>query len=325
LRHFPSLPPLAFQLFASKPEIGRHKQSIDCRAVAWHLLVGQTSLAGPDESPGWPDQLYTGGAKMAEVLDVLPDSTVFRRLRIWNAGMGVLHLVQGIAMVALSNAYTLPVYSNFASWNPATRSLEPSAAVLFQIRLGPAVALFMFMSALAHFLVSTVLYKWYVEKLRHKINYVRWYEYAFSSSVMIVLIVMFFGIYDYGALVAIFGLNGMMQMFGLMMELHNQTTKKTNWTSYVLGCIAGGIPWLILASFFIGSLVTSGDKPPTFVFYIAVSIFFFFNIFALNMVLQYKKVGPWRDYLYGERVYILLSLVAKTLLAWQVFAGTLRG
>ena len=38
----------------------------------------------------------------------------------------------------------------------------------------------------------------------------------------------------------------------------------------------------------------------------------------------HKKVGPWRDYLYGEFMYIVLSLVAKSLLAWQVFAGTLR-
>jgi hypothetical protein len=42
------------------------------------------------------------------------------------------------------------------------------------------------------------------------------------------------------------------------------------------------------------------------------------------MVLQYKKVGKWRDYTFGEKVYVILSLVAKSLLAWQVFAGTLR-
>jgi|GEM_PF-2849309 len=45
--------------------------------------------------------------------------------------------------------------------------------------------------------------------------------------------------------------------------------------------------------------------------------------FAINMVLQYKKVGPWRDYLVGERVYIILSLVAKTVLAWLIWFGTL--
>jgi hypothetical protein len=39
--------------------------------------------------------------------------------------------------------------------------------------------------------------------------------------------------------------------------------------------------------------------------------------------LQYKAVGKWNDYLIGERVYITLSLVAKSLLAWQIFASTL--
>ena len=58
---------------------------------------------------------------------------------------------------------------------------------------------------------------------------------------------------------------------------------------------------------------------------IFVSLAAFFNIFPINMILQYKRIGKWRDYLYGERVYVILSLVAKSLLAWQVFAGTLRG
>ena len=42
------------------------------------------------------------------------------------------------------------------------------------------------------------------------------------------------------------------------------------------------------------------------------------------MLLQYRRVGPWREYLFGERVYMLLSLFAKSALAWQVFAGTLQ-
>ena len=47
-------------------------------------------------------------------------------------------------------------------------------------------------------------------------------------------------------------------------------------------------------------------------------------MFAVNMVLQYKKIGKWKNYIYGEYAYIVLSLVAKSLLAWQVFGGTLR-
>jgi len=69
----------------------------------------------------------------------------------------------------------------------------------------------------------------------------------------------------------------------------------------------------------------SGGSPPTFVYGIFASIIICFNVFPVIMVLQYKKVGKFKDYLYGEYWYIILSLVAKTLLAWQVFSGTLVG
>jgi hypothetical protein len=75
--------------------------------------------------------------------------------------------------------------------------------------------------------------------------------------------------------------------------------------------------------YFVGA-VNSGDaKPPAFVYTIIPTLFVFFNIFAINMVLQYKKVGRWADYLFGERVYIILSLTSKSVLAWLIFAGTL--
>jgi hypothetical protein len=47
----------------------------------------------------------------------------------------------------------------------------------------------------------------------------------------------------------------------------------------------------------------------------------FWITFPLNMILQYKKVGKWKDYLYGEKGYIILSLVSKSLLAWTIFFG----
>jgi len=116
-----------------------------------------------------------------------------------------------------------------------------------------------------------------------------------------------------------------MILFGWMMELHNQSTGgKTNWTAFIFGCIAGAIPWIVIFAYFYGSLASSDAKPPAFVYAIVPTIFVFFNIFAVNMVLQYKKVGPWKDYLFGERIYIVLSLLAKTALAWQIFIGTLR-
>jgi hypothetical protein len=248
----------------------------------------------------------------------------FKKLRNFNGIMGFFHVIQGLLMLYLSNAFTLPITYSYPFFNTTTQTIGPVSHTLIDVRIGPLVAIFLFISAIAHFLLATVLYKWYVEKLQNHINPARWYEYSFSASLMIVIIAMLTSIYDVGTLLALFTLTAVMNLMGLMMELHNQTTKKTNWTAYIIGCIAGFIPWVVIFISLIGAVTASGGRVPDFVIWIYVSIAIFFNLFAINMVLQYKKVWKWKDYLYGERVYIILSLVAKSLLAWQVFAGTLR-
>lgn len=246
------------------------------------------------------------------------------RLRTFNLVMGFLHLAQGIAMLLLSSGFSLPVTTSFVEFDPAAGVLVPVTETLFDLRIGPLVALFLFLSAIAHFCIAAPgVNGWYNRNLEKGANYARWMEYALSSSVMIVIIVMLTGMYDAVSLMLIFSLNAMMILFGWMMERHNQSTAKTDWTAYWFGCIAGAVPWVAVALYLFGAGNEYGG-PPTFVYWIFFSIFLFFNVFAINMVLQYKKVGKWRDYVYGERAYIILSLVAKSLLAWQVWAGTLR-
>jgi len=252
-----------------------------------------------------------------------------KNLRRWNLVMAFLHFVQGAAMLVLSNNFSLPVTTSFLKFNIATQSLSPDVQTLFSLKIGPAVAAFLFVSAIAHLLIATVFNKKYNENLTKGANYYRWLEYSISSSIMIVIVSMLVGIYDISALVPIFIVNASMIFFGWMMELHNQTLRqcsgqatKTNWTSFIFGCISGIAPWIVIA-IYIASPGSSAN-PPSFVYWIFFSIFVFFNCFAINQILQYKKIGRWSDYLYGEKVYIVLSLVAKSLLAWQVFAGTLR-
>ena len=247
----------------------------------------------------------------------------FRRLRRFNLIMGALHLIQGVFMILVSNDRTYPIFTNYLKFDTATLSLVPNTQLVYELPFGIAVALFLLISAVAHFYLGTVGYERYIANLKKGMNPVRFYEYALSSSLMIVLIGMLVGMWDLGSMILIFGLNAMMNLFGIMMEYHNQKTERTNWTAFVYGSIAGIIPWIVIMMYFLGALNSSGAKPPAFVYAIIPTIFVFFNIFAVNMVLQYKKVGRWADYLYGERAYIILSLAAKTALAWQIFAGTL--
>jgi len=243
----------------------------------------------------------------------------FKKLKHFNLIMGFFHLIQGFLMLILSNDFNLPLTYTTPEFNTATQTIAPVAVSFMDLRIGPMVALFLFMSAIAHFLIATVMYQWYVKKLKTHMNPARWFEYSLSASLMIFIIAMLVSIYDIGTLIALFTLTAVMNLMGLMMEIHNQTTEKTNWTSYTIGCISGFIPWVVI---FI-PLITA-ESVPDFVIVIFITIAIFFNLFAINMFLQYKKIGKWRDYLYGEKMYIVLSLIAKSALAWQVFAGTLR-
>lgn len=250
----------------------------------------------------------------------------YRKLRIMNFVMAFIMFAQGIFMVIVSNETSAKLTTEFLKFDPNTLMVLQQKSEVIDLKLGYSVAIFLFMSGLAHLIISTVYYKRYVANLKRHVNFARWIEYAFSSSWMIVIIGILVGMYDVPSLVLLFFLNMMMILFGYMMELHNLTTEKTDWTSYIFGCFAGIVPWIVLGWYFYGAVANTNDivAVPDFVYGIFISLFLFFNIFALNMFLQYKKIGPWRNYLFGEVMYIVLSLVAKSLLAWQVWSGTLR-
>lgn len=248
----------------------------------------------------------------------------YESLHKFNAIMVPVFAIQGILMLWLSTDFKLPVTATYLSFNVATQSLVPMTKTLFEVPLAWLVAAFLFMSMTAHLIIATVWYPWYKRDLSKGMNRARWIEYSVSASTMILAIAILVGIYDINSLIMLFALVMVMNLCGLIMEIHNQTTQKTKWVSYIVGCIAGIVPWVAIALSFWASSAYGTGQIPTFVYYIYVSIFVFFNCFALNMFLQYKKWGPWRNYLFGERVYIILSLVAKSALAWQVFAGTLR-
>jgi len=250
-------------------------------------------------------------------------------LRRFNLIMGSLHLIQGMIMLYFSLTidkiinFRTPLRTYFLTFDVATMRLVTEPKEAGTLPFGILVASFLFLSALAHFVIAFPgINKVYNDNIRKGINPFRWYEYALSSSIMIVLIATLFGVYAIDTLILIFFLNASMNLFGYLMEKMNQLTTRTNWTPFIFGSIAGFAPWVVIAMSTFGNSDLS--KVPWFVFALTFSYFFFFNMFPVNMILQYRKVGRWNNYLYGERVYIVLSLVAKTVLAWIVFAGVMQ-
>ncbi|MDJ0768023.1 MAG: heliorhodopsin HeR [Ilumatobacter sp.] len=247
--------------------------------------------------------------------------TTTAALRRWNVGVGVAHLLQAIVLLVLSNDFAIPVEARVQDGPPGTPLTIDK--VFFDLRFSVAIAVFLLFAAVDHLAMAAPrVVGWYESNLAKSINPARWAEYSVSASIMIVLIAMLPGVTNLYALIGLFSVNAAMILFGWLMERVNRPGEPVTWWPFVFGCVVGVVPWVAITI----ALITSqqeGDGVPGFVYGIFVSLFVLFNCFALNQWLQYRGKGRFADYLYGEKVYLVLSLVAKSALAWQVYAGTL--
>jgi Heliorhodopsin len=137
--------------------------------------------------------------------------------------------------------------------------------------------------------------------------------------------------YDVVSLFLLGSINAAMNLFGDLHEVMNAGKRRKNvdWMPFLYGCFAGVVPWIAVWTYAGGS--PSASSIPSFVWAILGCYMVLFATFPVNMILQYCSVGWWCDhkypdlpnggYLFGEKVYQVLSLVAKSLLLWLVIGG----
>lgn len=237
--------------------------------------------------------------------------------------VGLLHLLQAVVILVIAKPVSLPVDVSYLTGPPSAGSYG-GPAQLFDLRIDLAVAAFLLLAAANHLItVSPRVRPWYLRNVSLGINPARWWEYSISASIMVVLIAMLAGITAGTALLALFGVNASMIFFGLVMERTNVGRATVDWQPFIYGCVAGAVPWLVIGLQLVVS--EANGSIPGFVFGIFFTLFLLFNTFAVNMWLQYRGRGRWADPAFAERVYLILSLVAKSALAWQVYAGALAG
>jgi hypothetical protein len=248
--------------------------------------------------------------------------TSLNKLRTLNRTAGFLHLASFIAIILLANDASLPVNATYLTEAPGTGNFS-SPVQLFNLNIGYMVASFLFLSAFFHFFItSPKIFPRYTDGLSKHINVYRWVEYSLSSSIMIIVILQLNGVSQISTLISVFGVNVSMILFGWLQEKYT-TPGNGDMLPFWFGCIAGIVPWIVVIFNLLHPKGPTQTSVPGFVYGIVISLFILFNCFAIVQWKQYKGQGKWANYLYGERIYIVLSLVAKSLLAWQVFAGAL--
>lgn len=252
-----------------------------------------------------------------------PKTKLGKELQKANRRAGTLHFVQAIVMFfVLNDATKIPVITRF--FDQTADGIRPVSETLFEFPVAFIAPIFLLLSASFHFYISSPMYvRKYEQNIKNGINPLRWWEYSISSSLMLVVLMMLGGLIELSSVVFIFTLNFIMNMMGLMMEKHNQLTNKTDWFPFNIGVLAGIVPWIIGGLYFWVSTNNIADAIPGYAQFGFLLTFLFFNTFAVNMWLQYKKLGKWKDYAYGEKAYIVLSLTAKTALGWTIVLGTI--
>ena len=288
------------------------------------MPVGTFGPTGrPAAGIAWKQSDQTGEAMAIDIGPMVAEAPEtrrrYQRLRIFNLAVGALLAAEAVYMLLASNDLALPVTASYLRTDPVAVTGPTLPQTVFSLRIGPAVAVVLALAAVDHLLVASPgVHNWYERGLSRRANYARWIEYSISASVMIVLIGLFVGIRDLAAVVAIFAVNTAMILFGLLME-RQQRPGGADWSAFAFGSLVGIVPWVLIAVY-----VTQPAQVPGFVYAITIVQFALFFSFAMNMALQYARIGRWRDYAYGEVVYIILSLTAKSLLAWLIFANVLR-
>ena len=234
---------------------------------------------------------------------------VVGRFRLAHVGLAALHLTQAILVLAVAGGMVVDVTHQVGA-----TATEP----LRQVSIGASMAVYFVVAALSHLLSATALNGVYEADLLRGRNRIRWAEFVVGAPILMLVIALYTGVTDVTALVVVGAATIVMICCGWMQEALNPPSREaTTMVPFWAGVVASCVPWAIVAGQMLGDTAT-----PEFGLSIFLSLIILWGSFGANQWLQYRQMGPWSDYLYGERTYLVLSLVAKSALAWQIVAGS---
>ena len=334
---------------------------------------------------GEQDELASllGRPQLARVPSWLYETTVCGITRagmMWtlNAVCAAFHLILAVISVAVAaqgglDSPLLTVYGTELDWvEGETNALKPKyLAYTGGYNLGVMTMSFFLLSFLAHALVCVGNYRqafdgaktsrqefkdqffnggWYWRWMHECRQPLRWVEYSFSASVMIITISVASGVSHVYMVQSIFSLMWCTMAFGYYTEVTSPPSRRgldpteparvwavrapegsstlTLWrfklwrlAPHLLGYVPYSTVWAILGHSFFSN--TSNGGPPSFVYAIVLSQFGLFTGFGVTQFWnQIREDGPsW--YYRGEISYLVLSLLSKGVLGFLLIGNVL--
>ncbi|HKR82147.1 MAG TPA: heliorhodopsin HeR [Candidatus Saccharimonadales bacterium] len=260
----------------------------------------------------------------AAVLEVPEKTRVLPGLQRWNVWAAALLVVQAVAILVLSNAHNVAVTVNYLTANPLDGGMVAAVRRLFDFNIGYLVTLFLLAAAVEYVLVTSVYRKQYEAELAEGINRIRWIHSAFVPSLVFLVVALLAGVYDLSSLLMIMVLSAVLHGLASFIELRNKGKKATDWATGRWAILAGLMPFIVFIVYAVSTSIYGGTHLLAYVYGLFGTLVLTFAGLGANYFLQRQGKGRWADYLFGERVYTIINVTAKTALAWQIFAGLLH-
>jgi Heliorhodopsin len=279
-----------------------------------------------------------------------PNQEAKRANRLWwmHFLAGLVHMIQLVVVITFWGNRTLPEMvgvvqitqqitkyeklSNTSTKNASNSHVIPGNFTMtliqdnvFQLDIKLMIVFFFALAALDHFLVLIFSNR---NTIAETGAYFRLIEYSISASIMAVSIAIETGITDLTSLSSMFFLMWSCMIFGLISETLAHSIDLTNaWIAHLAGWVPFLAAYIPIINSFIQSdrIADKNVKAPGFVIYIVWGEFFLFGCFGLvqSYYLSTKITRPNYARYTSEWIFLTLSIVAKTLLAWLVLSPLL--
>ncbi len=258
-------------------------------------------------------------------------STPLQKLRSLNFFVAFASVLQAGLILFLSKAFggihsvfaSFPTNDSLATASSGQAQIVTGAHRLFDVHLSWLIAAFLIVTAVMHLALATILRKRYEREVAVRVNRVRWATYAISGSLLLVTIALAAGVSDLVTLLAIVGFNVIAALVALSREHYTQNGERTRLV-YGIGAIAAGAPFVIFLLNILGTHQYGEGGTPKYVYWLYFTGFVIVSALARNLIQQTRVRGRWIDYIYAERVYIWLSLIGSSAVAWEIYSAVLK-
>jgi Heliorhodopsin len=259
------------------------------------------------------------------------DKISYQKLAKLNLAVAAILGLQALAILIMSDSGKgiVGITSNYLNNDLLRRDGAgqdvwlPASQHLFDLHLSYVVAALLLVVAFSRLLAGNFKRKKYDAGLKRGPNKHSWVEHGAMVTLLMGTVALLSGIVDVVSLFFVFWLAGTISWLGYKFEVYSIKNKVTDWQLFAVMLKSGVWIWLVILVYAAGALIW-GRGLPVYLYFIYGSVFIIGAGFSYNTYQSFKKAGRSSDRLWGERVYLGLTVLAVSALAWQVFFGTLR-